>query len=71
MYVAADGHVCGKIAVADVVKPDSAETMKKLKDWHIKTAMMTGDNKAAAGAIAKSVGIDTVFAEVLPQDKAT
>ena len=71
MYVAADGHVCGKIAVADVVKPDSAETMKKLKDLHIKTAMITGDNKAAAGAIAKSVGIDTVFAEVLPQDKAT
>ena len=45
--------------------------MKKLKDLHIKTAMITGDNKAAAGAIAKSVGIDTVFAEVLPQDKAT
>lgn len=62
--------VLGIIAVADVIKNTSKEAVEQLKKLGIKTYMITGDNKRTANAIAQQVGIEHVFAEVLPQDKA-
>jgi Cu+-exporting ATPase len=68
--VARDGELIGIIAVADAVKGDAKEAMQKLKARGIVTVMITGDNRKTADAIARDIGIDQVFAEVLPQDKA-
>ena len=70
MYLAVDGALVGIIAVADVVKPDSAFAIKRLKEMGIKSVMLTGDNQRTAEAIARQVGIDEVVAQVLPGDKA-
>lgn len=64
-----DGTARGVLVVADAIKPTSAEAIGELRALGLTPMMVTGDNEAAAHAVAAQVGIDTVIAEVLPQDK--
>jgi len=70
MFVAIDGASAGVIAVADVPKESSARAIRRLRDMGLEVVMLTGDNQRTARAIARQVGVDRVFAEVLPQEKA-
>jgi len=70
MWLAVDGRASAVIAVADTIKDGSVEAVRQMHDLGLTVVMMTGDNQATAGAIAREVGIDRVFAEVLPGDKA-
>jgi Cu+-exporting ATPase len=69
MLVAVDGVLAGVVAVADTLKEDSPLAINELHQMGIQTAMITGDNKRTAEAIAKIVGIDHILAEVLPDGK--
>ena len=69
MLVAVDGVLAGFIAVADTIKEGSLDAITRLKQMHLKVAMITGDNQQTAAAIGKQVGIDRILAEVLPGDK--
>ena len=69
MLFAVDGKLAGVIAVADRIKPTSADAISKLHSMNVKAMMLTGDNRLTAEAIAKEAGVDDVTAEVLPQDK--
>jgi Cu+-exporting ATPase len=65
-----DGAARGVLVVADALKPTSAEAVERFRALGLRPIMLTGDNGAAARAIADQVGVDDVYAEVLPQDKA-
>jgi P-type Cu+ transporter len=69
VLVAWDGAARGVLAVADAVKPTSAEAVRQLRDLGLHPVLLTGDNATVARAVAAEVGIDEVVAEVLPQDK--
>jgi Cu2+-exporting ATPase len=70
MFVAVDGKAAGLVAVADRIKPSAYAVVRELKERGIEVAMITGDNKRTAEAVAREIGIERVFAEVLPADKA-
>jgi Cu+-exporting ATPase len=71
VFAAQGTQVIGAAALADPLKQDSVQAIKLLHSLGVKTVMLTGDNKSAANHIASQAGIDTVFAELLPQDKIT
>ena len=71
LYMAASGQLVGVICIADPLRPEAAQVLNSLRALGIKnTVMMTGDSERTAAAIAKQVGVDHFFAEVLPEDKA-
>jgi Cu2+-exporting ATPase len=70
MFVAVDEEPSGLVAVADKIKPSARETLRRFKQMGIEAIMITGDNKRTAEAVARDLGIERVFAEVLPADKA-
>ena len=70
ILAARDGSLAGAIAVADTAKPRARETIHRLKQMGLQVAMMSGDNRPTAEAVALQVGIDDVRAEVLPDRKA-
>ena len=69
IWVAQDKKVIGIIVLEDVIRIESSKAIKALADMGIKTAMLTGDNEQIAKTVAKKLGVDTYFAQVLPQDK--
>lgn len=71
IYIADDKRIIGLISLADSIKPESYEAIKGLHALGVKVAMLTGDNKKVAQGVAQELGIDTYFAEVLPEEKYT
>ncbi len=71
MFLAFDGKVAGAIALADTLKPNAAAVVATLHRMGVKTAMLTGDNRATAEAIAHQAGVERVLAEVLPEHKSS
>ena len=69
LFVAIDGRVAGIISVADPIKPSTPEALKALHDDGIRIVMVTGDNAITAAAVAATLGIDEVIADVLPDQK--
>jgi Cu2+-exporting ATPase len=70
MFVGVDGEPAGLVAVADTIKPSARDTLQRFKEMGIEAVMITGDNRRTAEAVAHELGIERVFAEVLPADKA-
>ncbi len=70
VYVLVDGEVKGAVALADIIRKESKKAVQKLREMGIQSIMLTGDNKQVASWVAGEIGIDEVFAEVLPHEKA-
>lgn len=70
MILAVEGQAAGVIAVADPVKPTAKQAILKMKEIGLEVAMITGDNNKTAEVIGKALGVERIFAEVLPEDKA-
>jgi Cu2+-exporting ATPase len=70
VYVLLEGKVIGAIALADVIRKESFDAVSRLKHMGIQCLMLTGDAKAVARSVARELGLDDYFAEVLPQEKA-
>jgi Cu2+-exporting ATPase len=70
MFVVVDGTAAGLVAAADQIRPSAAEAIGALKELGLEVAMISGDNQRTAEAVGRELGIDRVFAEVLPEDKA-
>ncbi len=70
VYLVEDKDVLSVFAIADAVRPESVEAVKSLHEQGLEVAMLTGDSRAVADSVANELGIDMVFAEVLPEDKA-
>lgn len=72
VYVAVNGKYCGYILISDALKPTSVSAVKAMKDCGVrKTVMLTGDSKKVADAVAKELGADEVYSELLPADKVS
>lgn len=71
LYAAIDGKPCAIIGVSDQLKPSSKRVVEALRSRGMKVAMVTGDSESTATAVAQQLGIDTVFSEVMPADKAS
>ena len=69
MFVAVDGLLAGLIGIADPIKGSTPEAIRILREAGVSIVMLTGDNKVTADAVARTLGLDQVFAEVLPEDK--
>ncbi|HSN93884.1 MAG TPA: HAD-IC family P-type ATPase, partial [Anaerolineaceae bacterium] len=69
VHLVVDGAPVASLALADVVRPESREAIRRLHEMGIEVAMLTGDSQAVAKAVAGDLGIDTFFAEVLPEHK--
>jgi Cu+-exporting ATPase len=67
--VTVDGAPAGEIEIADTIKPEAADAVKRLRKMGLEVWMITGDRRAAAEAVARQAGIDNVLAEVMPGDK--
>lgn len=70
VFVVRDGRVVGAIALADVIRPESKEAVRQLKAMGLQVMMFTGDNRRVAAWVAREIGLDDYFAEVLPDQKA-
>jgi P-type Cu2+ transporter len=70
IFVAVDGHAAGLVAAADQLRPTAPRAIAGLKALGLEVAMISGDNERTATAVARELGIDRVFADVMPQDKA-
>ena len=69
VFVMIDGKLCGAIALADIIRPESKKAISMLKEMGIKCMMLTGDNEQVAKWVSEEIGLDEHFAEVLPQEK--
>ncbi len=70
VHVVEDSRVVGAVALADVIRPESKEAIARLKEMGVAVAMITGDSRDVADAVARELGLDEVFAQVLPEHKA-
>ena len=72
VHVAVDNQYAGQILISDIIKPHAKEAIEALKKVGVKkTVMLTGDSKAVADSVARELGVDEVFSELLPSDKVT
>ena len=69
VFVIVDGHLAGYIALSDEMRPESADAIKTLKENHIKSILLTGDNNKVAKSVSDALGMDSFIAEVLPHQK--